>query len=75
MKEMSCVLREVQQIKEAETGGAALHGKLCSGHTCTTVMQGNNSKWQTVQWPHLHYSDAGEQQQMANCAVVTLALQ
>ena len=25
------------------SGTAALHDKLCSGHTCTTVVQGNNS--------------------------------
>jgi len=47
-EEVSYVQREVQQIKGAETGGAALHDKLCSGHTCTTVMQENDSKWQTA---------------------------
>jgi len=45
---VSYVEREVRQIEETETGGAALHNKLCCGHTCTTVMQGNNSKWQLL---------------------------
>ena len=46
--EVSYVQREVRQIKEDETGGEALHDKLCGGHNWTTVMLGNNSKWQLL---------------------------